>query len=62
MLASSFTQNICMFTTAMSITIMLGDGEDGVMRKIVNPYKNAILAEILCKCAIQGVHLMAITD
>jgi len=35
MLASSFIQNICVFTTAMSIKIMLGDGEDGDMRKIL---------------------------
>jgi hypothetical protein len=26
-----------------------------------NPYKNTILAKILCNCAIQGMHLMDIT-
>lgn len=35
MLASSCIQNICVFITAMSVKIMLGDGEDGVMRKIL---------------------------
>jgi len=33
----------------------------GHEKNSVNPYKNTILAEILCKCAIQGVHLMAVT-
>jgi hypothetical protein len=35
MLASSFIQNICVFTTAMFIKIMQGDGEDRVMRNIL---------------------------
>jgi len=35
MLASSVMQSICAFITAMSIKIMTGDGEDGIMRNIL---------------------------
>jgi hypothetical protein len=37
-MASSFIQNICVLITEQSIKIMLYDGEDGGMRKILlNP-------------------------